>query len=62
MLLILQAAETVSELEAHIDSLKRQLKDSEDNRVRQIREQEQVHKQDKYHVENMHEKQVRTTF
>jgi molecular chaperone GrpE (heat shock protein) len=54
----MQAAETVSELESHIDQLKRNLKDAEEQRQRQIREMEQVHKQDKYHMETLHEKQV----
>ncbi|XP_053390838.1 centrosomal protein of 112 kDa-like isoform X2 [Mercenaria mercenaria] len=53
-----KAAETVSELESHIDQLKRNLKDAEEQRQRQIRELEQVHKQDKFHMDTLHEKQL----
>ncbi|KAL4239252.1 hypothetical protein ACF0H5_000069 [Mactra antiquata] len=53
-----KAAETVAELEAHVDQLKRNLKDTEEQRQRQIRELEQIHKQDKFHMENLHEKQL----
>ncbi|XP_064613051.1 centrosomal protein of 112 kDa-like [Liolophura sinensis] len=55
-----KAADTISDLEQHMDHLKRSLKDSEDQRQRQIRESEQVYQQDKLHVENLHDKQVRS--
>lgn len=50
----------MSELEGHVESLKRNLKEAEEQRQRQVRELEQVHKQDKYHIETLHEKQVST--
>jgi len=53
-----QAADTVSELEGHIESVKRNLKEAEEQRQRQVRELEQLHKQDKFHIETLHEKQV----
>ncbi|XP_052772842.1 centrosomal protein of 112 kDa-like isoform X2 [Mya arenaria] len=53
-----KATETISELESHVDQLKRNLKDAEEQRQRQMRELEQVHKQDKFHVETLHEKQL----
>ncbi|XP_052261816.1 centrosomal protein of 112 kDa-like isoform X1 [Dreissena polymorpha] len=53
-----KSSESISELEGHIDSLKRTLKDAEEQRQRQVRELEQVHKQDKYHQETLHEKQL----
>ncbi|KAK3093597.1 hypothetical protein FSP39_017877 [Pinctada imbricata] len=55
-----KAADGMSELEQTIDSLKRSLKDAEDQRHRQMREIEQSNQQDKLHQENLHDKQMRS--
>ncbi|XP_021353692.1 centrosomal protein of 112 kDa-like isoform X2 [Mizuhopecten yessoensis] len=54
-----KAADNLSELDNHVDQLKRALKDAEEQRQRQIREMEQVQQQDKIHLENLHDKQTR---
>ncbi|GFS06657.1 centrosomal protein of 112 kDa-like [Elysia marginata] len=54
-----KASDTISELEDKVDQLKKSLKDTEEHRHRQIRELEQGHQQDKVHLENLHDKQVR---
>ncbi|XP_035824981.1 uncharacterized protein LOC101862025 isoform X2 [Aplysia californica] len=54
-----KSADSISELEEKVDQLKKSLKDSEDHRHRQIRELEQGQQQDKVHVENLHDKQIR---
>ncbi|XP_071162463.1 centrosomal protein of 112 kDa-like isoform X4 [Mytilus edulis] len=55
-----KATDTISDLEQSVDQLKRSLKDAEEQRQRQIREMEQVQQQGKIHLENLHDKQVRT--
>ncbi|XP_033734026.1 centrosomal protein of 112 kDa-like isoform X4 [Pecten maximus] len=55
-----KAADNISELDNHVDQLKRALKDAEEQRQRQIREMEQVQQQDKIHLENLHDKQTRS--
>ena len=55
-----KAADTISDLEQAVDTLKRSLKDAEEQRQRQMREMEQVQQQGKIHLENLHDKQVRT--
>ena len=55
---LIKASETVAELESHVEQLKRAVKESEDSRQRQVRDLEHVHKQDKFHIETLHEKQV----
>ncbi|XP_069117359.1 centrosomal protein of 112 kDa-like isoform X2 [Argopecten irradians] len=52
-----KAADNISELDNHVDQLKRALKDAEEQRQRQMREMEQVQQQDKIHMENLHDKQ-----
>ncbi|GFO39281.1 centrosomal protein of 112 kda-like, partial [Plakobranchus ocellatus] len=54
-----KAADTISELEDKVDQLKKSLKDTEEHRHRQVRELEQGHQQDKVHLENLHDKQIR---
>ncbi|KAJ8307985.1 hypothetical protein KUTeg_012859 [Tegillarca granosa] len=54
-----KAADTISELEQTIEQLKKSLKDSDEQRQRQIRELEQIQQQDKIHMENLHDKQMR---
>ncbi|XP_069117360.1 centrosomal protein of 112 kDa-like isoform X3 [Argopecten irradians] len=54
-----KAADNISELDNHVDQLKRALKDAEEQRQRQMREMEQVQQQDKIHMENLHDKQTR---
>ncbi|XP_055875156.1 centrosomal protein of 112 kDa-like isoform X4 [Biomphalaria glabrata] len=54
-----KAADTIKDLEEKIEQLKKSLKDSEEHRQRLIREMEQNHQQDKLHLENLHDKQIR---
>ncbi|KAL3875698.1 hypothetical protein ACJMK2_033626, partial [Sinanodonta woodiana] len=53
-----KASESISELEQHVDQLKKALKDAEEQRQRQLRELEQLHSQDKFHTHALHEKQI----
>ncbi|XP_022103456.1 centrosomal protein of 112 kDa-like [Acanthaster planci] len=53
-----QSAETIRELEQHVQDLKQQLQESEHRRQRELRDLESMLKQDKLHQENLHEKQI----
>ncbi|CAL1536878.1 unnamed protein product [Lymnaea stagnalis] len=59
-----KAADNIAELEERVDQLKKSLKETEEHRQRQMRASlflpSSIHQQDKIHLENLHDKQVRS--
>ncbi|XP_064628434.1 centrosomal protein of 112 kDa-like isoform X2 [Lineus longissimus] len=55
-----KSADTIADLEHHVNQLKKSMEEVDTQRQRQIREMEQVQQQDKMHLEHLNEKKIRS--
>ncbi|XP_046339268.2 centrosomal protein of 112 kDa-like isoform X3 [Haliotis rufescens] len=55
-----KAADAVGDMEQQLESMRRSMKESDEHRQKQLRELDQARQQEKLHLENLHDKQIRS--